>query len=665
MDPPPVTCDVTQVFVDRCGGCHAPPEPNAGLDLVSPGVGDRVANRPATQSSGVLADPSDPTDSVIYQRVQDPNASNRMPPPVFDPMTEEEVMCLRDWISGLVPPPPVMVDAMPLPDGMQECQLGEMMPCYEGPSAAEDLGVCTGGVRSCVDVAGTPRWGACDGQVFPSPERCSTTEVDEDCDGKTESCAERTVWVFSLAFPYDNESVRSVAVDGDDNIFVAGDFAAGIDLGDGPILSAGPSNGLYKNDPFLAKYDATGELLWKRTWGDTSTQNAAQVVTDAAGNAIILGRAFGKIDFGGGELDARGTDDIFIAKFGPNGQHLWSNMVGGMSDDRAERMTVDSNGDVWVAGRFTGEAQVGNESFTSTGAQDALVFELDASTGAVNFAMHAGGAVDDGGTNIGANYAFGIDVDNSDNVYVAGFFMSTMQVGLDSQGDPVTLTSTGERDVFVFKMAQDGTIAWAERFGGPRNDNVYDLVVDRSNSSVWVTGYFQDSIDFGGGAIATDDGCTAPTDCYDLFLAKLDTDGGHLFSAGYGDDTDQQYYDTFDTNTWSSLDIDGSGNVYFAAPLVGSATFGANTLTSPNQQMDVLFVKFNSSGTPLYSALFGGNGTQIPLDVAVAGSGHAVLGGRFFSSTLDFGNAGVAQGVGLRGDISSGGDAFVARIPSE
>jgi hypothetical protein len=47
---PPADCaDVPAVFAERCGGasCHGPGEPAAALDLVTLGIGDRVAGRPA------------------------------------------------------------------------------------------------------------------------------------------------------------------------------------------------------------------------------------------------------------------------------------------------------------------------------------------------------------------------------------------------------------------------------------------------------------------------------------------------------------------------------------------------------------------------------------------------------------------------------------------
>jgi len=171
-----------------------------------------------------------------------------------------------------------------------------------------------------------------------------------------------------------------------------------------------------------------------------------------------------------------------------------------------------------------------------------------------------------------------------------------------------------------------------------------------------ITGFFAGSINFGGGALTS-----AGAD--DIFLVKLDADGGHVFSKAFGDAEDQQGFDTFDTNTWTSLDMDAAGNIYLGGPLVGSATFGLSPISSPNGRMDAFVAKFTSAGTHRVSNRYGDGGTQIALDLAADDNGHVVLVGRFYSSTMDFDPAsGSIQGIGVNGGVSSGGDGFVVKL---
>ncbi|MGD8415217.1 MAG: nucleotide-binding protein, partial [Candidatus Latescibacterota bacterium] len=62
----------------------------------------------------------------------------------------------------------------------------------------------------------------------------------------------------------DYHRARGVAVDGADNIVVAGEFEGDIDFGGGPLVSAG------EYDVFLAQFAPTGAHVWSRRFGDES-----------------------------------------------------------------------------------------------------------------------------------------------------------------------------------------------------------------------------------------------------------------------------------------------------------------------------------------------------------------------------------------------------------
>ncbi|APR84777.1 Tryptophan synthase alpha chain [Minicystis rosea] len=61
------------------------------------------------------------------------------------------------------------------------CVPGTTQSCYSGPAGTQNVGVCKGGVATC-NAQGTA-YGACVGEVLPSPETC-TNAVDDDCDGQ-------------------------------------------------------------------------------------------------------------------------------------------------------------------------------------------------------------------------------------------------------------------------------------------------------------------------------------------------------------------------------------------------------------------------------------------------------------------------------------------------
>jgi len=66
--------------------------------------------------------------------------------------------------------------------GFAGCEPGVQEHCYEGPIGTEGVGVCVGGLTTCLPDGLS--WGPCEGQVLPSQEVCATPG-DDDCNGQT------------------------------------------------------------------------------------------------------------------------------------------------------------------------------------------------------------------------------------------------------------------------------------------------------------------------------------------------------------------------------------------------------------------------------------------------------------------------------------------------
>jgi cysteine-rich repeat protein len=61
------------------------------------------------------------------------------------------------------------------------CTPGTLKPCYTGPAATSDVGICHTGMAAC-DADGFG-YGACQDEAKPGAEVCDAAETDEDCDG--------------------------------------------------------------------------------------------------------------------------------------------------------------------------------------------------------------------------------------------------------------------------------------------------------------------------------------------------------------------------------------------------------------------------------------------------------------------------------------------------
>lgn len=616
-----LACDIPRLFEERCGGavCHAVGQSTAAnLDLTTPGVAARVSGVMGTACEGLLADPADPEGSVLYDKVAGMPTCGAPMPLSGDPLTEDELTCMRDWISGLLPP--TDDDCV-----FCICEPGAVEDCYSGPEGTADLGICARGTHTC-QTSGMGH-SACEGEVLPRGEDCFTADVDEDCDGSTPACGE--AWALGFGDEL-TQATRSVAFAEQGDVYALGDFEGVVGYGGEPLVA---TEG--KADIVLSKHDGLGNPLWSMRAGDSSNQYGAKLVVDGAGNLILLGRTYGTTDFGGGPLTAAGAGDLLVVKLDGEGGHVWSHIYGSKDPDRAERVVVDADGDVFVTGTFTTTIDFGGGDLTSVGMRDAFVAALDGATGAHRYSRRIGGAGDD--------YGFGVDVTDQGGLIVAGRFQETIEVG-------GSLVSAGGTDIYLVRLDAAGLPEWSRSFGGAGDDELHDLRV-QAGGEIVLLGTMSETLDLGGEPLVS-------AGLRDMFVATLDGAGGHLWSSRHGDAADQSGDD--DINSWLSLALEPNGTIHIGGSLIGSLTFtgqfGESTLTSNGMNADALHVALAADGSFLSGNRYGGTFTDRVHDLAVNGSGQVLVGGRSFSSTLEFGAAGT---VHTRG----GSDGFLAKLP--
>ena len=617
--PDDLYCDVPQLFEERCGSaaCHSNGDSAAaGLDLTSPGVEDRVSGAAGINCMGVLADPADPDSSLLYTKLMDtPTCGARMPL-TGEHLTEDEMTCVRDWISGLLPPSG---------DGCENClcEPGETEDCYSGPVGTADIGVCKMGMHTC-QTSGMG-WSTCEGEVGPTGEDCFTAAIDENCDGSMPECSES----WAIGFGNDlTQATRSVALDAGGNIYTLGDFEGTVGYGDEPLTATA-----MKADLVITKHDLYGNPVWSLRAGDSSNQYGSKLLVDDAGNLFVLARIYGNIDFGGGPLLAKGAGDLLVVKLDSEGKHVWSKVFGSKDPERAERAVIDAQGDLILTGTFTTQIQFGGGTFVSEGMRDAFVVELDGETGEHVNSLHIGGTGDD--------YGFGVDVDADGNVMIGGRFGDTIEIGGEQ------LSSAGGQDIYLAKLDAGFMPLWSLSFGGTGTDELHDLRVQASGNLV-LLGAMSETVDFGGGDLIAEGG-------RDIFVATLDFDGNHIWSSRHGDELDQ-FTSEFELNSWLTLALEPSGAIHIAGALFGTVDFDGVLFTSAGDNSDAWRVHLDADGSYLDGAKFGQVNTDIVLDIAVTESGHMLLGGRTHSPEVDFGGAGQIVGYG-------GGDAFIVKLP--
>ncbi len=151
--------------------------------------------------------------------------------------------------------------------------------------------------------------------------------------------------VFSRRFGDGSiQTGSAVAVTGAGEVIVTGTFDGTIDLGGGPLQSAG-------QDIFLGKLDGFGNHVWSKHFGMAGVQVPSSVAAFADGRVTLVGRSDGSVDFGGGVLTSVGQSDAFVARFDAAGDHVWSRRYGSSLEDAAG-VALDAAGNAFVIGNY-------------------------------------------------------------------------------------------------------------------------------------------------------------------------------------------------------------------------------------------------------------------------------------------------------------------------
>jgi hypothetical protein len=166
------------------------------------------------------------------------------------------------------------------------------------------------------------------------------------------------------------ESMGGLAADGAGNVLFCGRGNGALDFGGGPLVGA-------PWEVFLVKLDANGNHVWSRGYPGLASLRLVSLDVDASNNVVGSGWFTGSADFGGGVLNANGLIDALLVKWDANGNHVFSKRFGDASEQWGHSVGYDASGNIVLSGEFSGSVDFGGGSIASTGAADAFVTLFD------------------------------------------------------------------------------------------------------------------------------------------------------------------------------------------------------------------------------------------------------------------------------------------------
>jgi hypothetical protein len=171
-----------------------------------------------------------------------------------------------------------------------------------------------------------------------------------------------------------DQFIHGLAVDSSGNTVVAGSLEGSVNFGDpaGSLTSAG------SEDVFVAKLSPSGSAIWSKRFGDSSSQDAFALAVDEEDAVLLTGSMSGTIDFGAGAMTSAGGRDVFVARLNQDGSYAWASHFGDALAQTPFAIDADASGNVLITGSFGGAINFGGNTLVSQGASDMFVAKLDA-----------------------------------------------------------------------------------------------------------------------------------------------------------------------------------------------------------------------------------------------------------------------------------------------
>ncbi|MEM4498384.1 MAG: SBBP repeat-containing protein [Nitrososphaerota archaeon] len=275
-------------------------------------------------------------------------------------------------------------------------------------------------------------------------------------------------WVQGLKI-HDNDEAYDVAVDSEGNIYVVGqaqDIGVGyyefvakfkpdktlvwskiwdainiknvgvaVDSGENVYVAGAIPEGSYTDCLIMKLKSDDGSVIWSKKIGISNNyEYAIDTAVDSNNNIYVMGY--------------NGTAGVFLLKLSDDGTMIWGKTWQIISTTNGRALTVDTSGNIYVAGDFLSPASY----------RDVFIAKFDQS----------GNPIWAKGWNFRSDFAFSMAAD-SQQVYLAGYVF-----------DP----STNDHAALIIALDPDGVLKWDILFNGTGFDEANGL----ASGSLYITG---------------------------------------------------------------------------------------------------------------------------------------------------------------------------------
>lgn len=284
------------------------------------------------------------------------------------------------------------------------------------------------------------------------------------------------------------------------------------------FLSGEEVNGKGGQDVFLAKYDPDLKLEWLKSWGGPMDELAGNLSISASGQILATINFNGPWLIGDRKLQSIGAQNIATLEIQPDGKVVYATQLPGEGKFSSSAIAINNHGERFYAFTYEGIVQISGVRFAAPmGQPEVLLLKKNA-----NHEWAWAKPM----TGVAADHPIHLVSDPSGGVYLACTFTDVFDNGENE------IVANGNSDFYLAHYTDDGLMNWYDRSRGAGFDEVRDMTADQLGN-IYLTGDFTQQIQIGGLEAASAAG-------KDLFVAKWNAAGDvewlRVGSGGMGPD---------------------------------------------------------------------------------------------------------------------------------
>jgi len=430
-----------------------------------------------------------------------------------------------------------------------------------------------------------------------------------------------------------NDYSGGIALDGSGNMCIAGTTVSS----NFPVSNA-YSTSPVKEDVFVSRLSATGDLLYSTYLGGDLNDQMNAMTIDADGIIYVTGRTWSNnFPTAAQYRSDMGDVDAFVVKIDPTkagtASLLYSTYLGGNRYDQGLDIFVDAADMVYVIGRTDSSdlPTTPNKIQSYAGLFDAFVIKLNPFLGpdGLLYGTFLGGSNNE--------FGLGIVVDAAGDIYVCG---ATLSSNFPVK-NPIQAYQ-GEYDGFAAKLSPESGLIYSTTLGTVAREWFYGLDIDAAGHA-YVAGV-------SGGA-----GFPTQNPLYDYqggngdgVVFKLAPDGSSLVFSTYIGGTG---YDLL-----GAIKLDASGNIYLCGESNSSNFPTVDPYQGHQGGRDAVVLKLSADGSAItFSSYFGSSGDDVGTGLVVDAAENIYFTGYTYGSDLPVENE-------YQGSNHGNMDAFLAKL---